>query len=170
MSGVNKVILIGRLGQDPEVRYAASGAAITNLSVATSEKWKDKQTGEQKEATEWHRVVMFGKLAEIGGQYLRKGSNVYLEGKLKTRKWQDQTGADRYSTEVVLDIGGTMQMLDGKQDGQQAQAPRQQPQQAPQQAPQQQQYQQPQQQPHATQPPSQAQAYEQGVNYSDRKF
>lgn len=143
MSGVNKVILIGRLGQDPEVRYTASGAAIANLSVATSEKWKDKQTGEQKEATEWHRVVMFGKLAEIGGQYLKKGSNVYLEGKLKTNKWQDQSGADRYTTEVVLDFGGVMQMLDSKQGNQQQTraAPQQQYQQQPQQP--QQNYQQP---------------------------
>jgi len=116
--GVNKVIIVGRLGQDPEVRYAPSGACFANLSVATSESWRDKQTGEQKEITEWHRVVISGKLAEIAGEYLRKGSEVYLEGKLRTRKWQDQSGNDRYTTEVQVGINGTMQMLGGKQEGQ----------------------------------------------------
>ncbi|MBS0909168.1 single-stranded DNA-binding protein [Tatumella sp. JGM118] len=115
--GVNKVIIVGRLGQDPEVRYAPSGACFANLSVATSEQWRDKHTGEQKELTEWHRVVISGKLAEIAGEYLRKGSEVYLEGKLQTRKWQDQSGNDRYTTEIRVGINGTMQMLGGKQDG-----------------------------------------------------
>ena len=126
--GINKVILIGNLGSDPEVRYLPSGNAVANLNVATSESWKDRQTGEQQERTEWHRVVIFGKLAEIAGQYLRKGSKVYLEGKLQTRKWQDQQGQDRYSTEVVIDINGQMQMLDGRSDSapQTQQRPRQQ--------------------------------------------
>ncbi|MCX3078412.1 single-stranded DNA-binding protein [Klebsiella michiganensis] len=115
--GVNKVIIIGRLGQDPEVRYAPSGAAFANLSVATSEQWRDKQTGEQKELTEWHRVVISGKLAEIAGEYLRKGSEVYLEGKLRTRKWTDQSGTEKYTTEIQVGINGTMQMLGGKQSG-----------------------------------------------------
>ena len=114
--GVNKVIIVGRLGQDPEVRYSPSGSCFANLSVATSEQWRDKQTGEQKELTEWHRVVISGKLAEIAGEYLRKGSEVYLEGKLQTRKWQDQSGADRYTTEIRVGVGGTMQMLGGRQD------------------------------------------------------
>ena len=119
MRGVNKVILVGTLGRDPEVKYAANGNAIVNLSVATSETWNDKQTGQKQEKTEWHRVVIFGKLAEIAGQYLHKGSQVYLEGKLQTRKWQDQnTGQDRYSTEVVLDpFNGVMQMLGGGRQG-----------------------------------------------------
>lgn len=115
--GVNKVIIVGRLGQDPEVRYAPSGAAFANLSVATSEQWRDKQTGEQKEQTEWHRIVISGKLAEVAGEYLRKGSEVYLEGKLRTRKWTDQSGSEKYTTEVLIGVGGTMQMLGGKQDG-----------------------------------------------------
>ncbi|WP_368762532.1 single-stranded DNA-binding protein [Klebsiella michiganensis] len=115
--GVNKVIIIGRLGQDPEVRYAPSGSAFANLSVATSEQWRDKQTGEQKELTEWHRVVISGKLAEIAGEYLRKGSEVYLEGKLRTRKWTDQSGTEKYTTEIQVGINGTMQMLGGKQGG-----------------------------------------------------
>lgn len=114
MRGVNKAILVGTLGRDPEVRHTANGNAIANLSVATSEQWTDKQSGEKQEKTEWHRVVIFGKLAEIAGQYLKKGSQVYLEGKLQTRKWQDQSGQDRYSTEVVIDIGGQMQMLGGR--------------------------------------------------------
>ncbi len=119
MRGVNKVILVGTLGRDPEVRFAANGTAIANLNVATSEQWNDRATGEKQERTEWHRVVIFGKLAEIAQQYLHKGSQVYLEGKLQTRKWQDQTtGQDRYSTEVVLDINGTMQMLGGARGGQ----------------------------------------------------
>lgn len=115
--GVNKVIIIGRLGQDPEVRYSPSGAAFANLTVATSEQWRDKQTGEQKEQTEWHRVVLSGKLAEIAGEYLRKGAEVYLEGKLRTRKWKDQSGVEKYTTEVLVGVGGVMQMLRSKQDG-----------------------------------------------------
>lgn len=123
--GVNRVIIVGRLGQDPEVRYAPSGAAFANLTVATSEQWRDKQTGEQKEQTEWHRVVISGKLAEIAGEYLRKGSEVYLEGKLRTRKWTDQSGVDKYTTEIQVGINGTMQMLGGKQAGnEQAPEPR----------------------------------------------
>lgn len=119
MRGVNKVILVGTLGREPEVRYAANGNAIANLNVATSEQWNDRATGERQEKTEWHRVVIFGKLAEIAQQYLHKGSQVYLEGKLQTRKWQDQnTGQDRYSTEVVLDFNGVMQMLGGPRGGQ----------------------------------------------------
>lgn len=109
--GINKVILVGNLGQDPEIRYLPNGGAVTNISIATSETWKDKQTGEAKEKTEWHRVVIFGKLAEIAGEYLKKGSQVYIEGQLQTRKWQDQSGQDRYSTEVVVNIGGTLQIL-----------------------------------------------------------
>ena len=109
--GVNKVIIVGNLGNDPDTRYMPSGAAVTNLSVATSESWKDKQTGEQKDRTEWHRVAMFGKLAEIAAEYLRKGSQVYIEGRLRTRKWQDKSGNDRYSTEIVAD---EMQMLGGR--------------------------------------------------------
>jgi single-strand DNA-binding protein len=116
MRGVNKVILVGTLGKDPEVRYTPNGNAIANLSVATSEQWTDKQSGDRQEKTEWHRVVIFGKLAEIAGQYLKKGSQVYLEGKLQTRKWQDQSGQDRYSTEIVLDVNGQMQMLGGRND------------------------------------------------------
>lgn len=109
--GINKVIIVGNLGQDPEVRYTPAGAAITNISVATSETWKDKQTGQPQERTEWHRVVFFNRLAEIAGEYLRKGSKVYLEGSLRTRKWQDQQGQDRYTTEIV---GAEMQMLDSR--------------------------------------------------------
>ena len=109
--GINKVILIGNLGQDPEVRYMPNGGAVCNITVATSETWKDKNSGEQQEKTEWHRVVMFRRLAEIAGEYLKKGSKVYLEGKLQTRKWQDQQGQDRYTTEVVAD---EMQMLDSR--------------------------------------------------------
>jgi single-strand DNA-binding protein len=111
MRGVNKAIIVGTLGKDPEMRYMPSGSAVANLSIATSEQWKDKQSGETQERTEWHRVAIFGKLAEIAGEYLRKGSQVYLEGKLRTRKWQDKEGKDRYSTEIVAD---TMQMLGGK--------------------------------------------------------
>ena len=117
MRGVNKVILVGTLGRDPEMRYTADQKAIANLSIATSEQWKDRNTGQQQEKTEWHRVVIFGKLAEIAGQYLKKGSQVYLEGKIQTRKWQDQSGADRYSTEIVIDINGQMQMLGGNNSG-----------------------------------------------------
>jgi single-strand DNA-binding protein len=112
--GINKVILIGNLGQDPEVRYMPNGGAVCNITVATSETWKDKNTGEQQEKTEWHRVVMFRRLAEIAGEYLKKGSKVYLEGKLQTRKWQDQQGQDRYTTEIVAD---EMQMLDSRGGG-----------------------------------------------------
>ncbi|MCW0309888.1 single-stranded DNA-binding protein SSB1 [Pantoea ananatis] len=115
--GVNKVILVGNLGQDPEVRYMPNGGAVANLTLATSETWRDKQTGENKEITEWHRVVLFGKLAEVAGEYLRKGSQVYIEGQLRTRKWQDQSGQERYTTEVVVNVGGTMQMLGGRQQG-----------------------------------------------------
>ncbi|GMG88614.1 single-stranded DNA-binding protein [Biformimicrobium ophioploci] len=147
--GVNKVILVGNLGQDPETKYMPSGGAVTQISVATSETWKDKNTGQQQERTEWHRVVFFNRLAEIAGEYLRKGSKVYLEGSLRTRKWQDKnTGQDRYTTEIVA---SEMQMLDSRGAGDNAGggygggydygAPAQQgrPQQAPQQAPQQQQ-------------------------------
>ncbi|MCD2528734.1 single-stranded DNA-binding protein [Providencia huaxiensis] len=109
--GVNKVILIGHLGQDPEIRYMPAGGAVANLTLATSEAWRDKQSGEMREKTEWHRVVIFGKLAEVAGEYLKKGSQVYIEGSLQTRKWQDLSGQDRYTTEVVVNIGGTMQML-----------------------------------------------------------
>jgi len=109
--GINKVILVGNLGQDPEIRYTADGRPIANFSVATSETWKDKNSGERREKTEWHRVVVFGKLAEICGEYLSKGRQVYIEGRLQTRKWQGQDGQDRYTTEVVVDMRGTMQML-----------------------------------------------------------
>lgn len=113
--GVNKVILIGNLGKDPEVRYTPSGSAIANVTLATSESWKDKQTGENVERTEWHRVVFYQRLAEIVGEYLRKGSKVYVEGRLQTRKWQDKTsGQDRYTTEIIAD---NMQMLDSKGGG-----------------------------------------------------
>lgn len=113
--GVNKVILVGNLGGDPEVRYTPSGGAVANMTLATSESWRDKQTGEMKEQTEWHRVVMFGKLAEVAGEYLRKGSQVYIEGQLRTRKWTDQSGQERYTTEInVPQIGGVMQMLGGR--------------------------------------------------------
>ncbi|WP_417227713.1 single-stranded DNA-binding protein [Amphritea sp.] len=159
--GVNKVILIGNLGNEPETKYLPSGNAVTNITVATSESWKDKQTGQQQERTEWHRVVFFNRLAEIAGEYLHKGSKVYLEGSLRTRKWQDQQGQDRYTTEIVA---SEMQMLDSRGDGgnnggyQQPQGGYQQPQQQapqhnyqPQQAPQQN-YQKP---PQPQQPPQQ---------------
>lgn len=111
--GINKVILIGNLGNEPEIRSTGAGALIATLSVATSESWRDRNTGQQQERTEWHRVVIFGKLAEIAQQYLQKGSKVYLEGKLQTRKWQGQDGQDRYTTEVVIDgFNGQLQMLD----------------------------------------------------------
>ena len=109
--GINKVIVVGNLGGDPETRYMPSGSAVTNMTVATNESWKDKQTGEQKERTEWHKVAMFGRLAEIAAEYLRKGSQVYIEGKLRTRKWQGQDGQDRYTTEIIAD---EMQMLGGR--------------------------------------------------------
>ncbi|WP_027857428.1 single-stranded DNA-binding protein [Marinobacterium jannaschii] len=173
--GVNKVILVGNLGGDPEVRYMPSGGAVTNVTIATSESWKDRNTGQQQERTEWHRVVFFNRLAEIAGEYLRKGSKVYVEGSLRTRKWQDQSGQDKYTTEIVA---AEMQMLDsrggsmndggynqGDQMGYgQQQAPQQnyqqRPQQAPQQAPQQGGYQQsaPQQPQQAQQPPAQPQS------------
>jgi len=145
--GVNKVILVGTCGQDPEVRYLPNGNAVTNLSLATSEQWTDKQTGQKVEKTEWHRVSMFGKVAEIAGEYLRKGSQVYIEGKLQTREWE-KDGIKRYTTEIVVDMQGTMQLLGGRpqgdQQGQQGggnnyqqSAPRQQaPRPAPQQQPQ----------------------------------
>lgn len=109
--GINKVILIGNLGNDPEIRYMPSGGAVANISLATSESWKDKQTGETHDRTEWHRVVFFNRLAEIAGEYLRKGSKIYIEGSLRTRKWQDKNGQDRYTTEIV---GNEMQMLDSR--------------------------------------------------------
>ncbi|ORU89629.1 MAG: single-stranded DNA-binding protein [Cycloclasticus sp. symbiont of Poecilosclerida sp. M] len=109
--GVNKVILVGNLGKDPETRYMPSGGAVANITVATSETWKDKNSGEQKEQTEWHRVVFFNRLAEVVGEYLKKGSKVYIEGSLQTRKWQDQSGQDRYTTEIKA---STMQMLDSR--------------------------------------------------------
>ena len=103
MASVNKVILVGNLGKDPEVRYTADGAAIANITLATTDTWKDKTSGEKKEATEWHRVAFFGKLAEIAGQYLKKGRSVYVEGRIRTRKWQDKEGQDRYTTEIIAD-------------------------------------------------------------------
>lgn len=112
--GINKVILVGNLGSDPEVRYMPSGGAVANVNVATSESWKDKETGDMKEQTEWHRVVFFNRLGEIAGEYLRKGSKIYVEGSIRTRKWQDQNGQDRYTTEIV---GREMQMLDSKGAG-----------------------------------------------------
>lgn len=112
--GVNKVILVGNLGRDPEVRYSPSGAAIANVTIATTEGWKDKQTGEMQERTEWHRIVFFSRLAEIAGEYLRKGSQIYVEGRLQTRKWQDKDGQDRYTTEIVAN---EMQMLGGRGGG-----------------------------------------------------
>jgi len=142
MASVNKVILIGNLGQDPEVKYMPSGGAVTNVSIATTDAWKDKNTGQKQERTEWHRVVFFNRLAEIVGEYLRKGSPVYIEGRLQTRKWQDQNGQDKYTTEI---IANSMQMLGSKasaggstefkpqqsESGQQASAPQQQSTQAP---------------------------------------
>ena len=133
MASVNKVIIVGNLGRDPEVRYTPDGAAICNVSIATTSNWKDKTTGEKKEETEWHRVVFYNRLAEIAGEYLKKGRSVYIEGRLKTRKWQDKdTGADRFSTDIVAD---QMQMLGGREDGggqqQERQAPAQQQRSAP---------------------------------------
>ncbi|EBS1478532.1 single-stranded DNA-binding protein SSB2 [Salmonella enterica] len=115
--GVNKVILVGHLGQDPEVRYMPNGGAVANLTLATSETWRDRHDGQIREHTEWHRVVVFGKLAEIASEYLRKGAQVYIEGQLRTRKWTDQSGQDKYTTEVVVGQNGTMQML-GRRDSQ----------------------------------------------------
>ena len=120
--GVNKVILIGNCGGDPEVRYMPNGNAVTNVTLATSDTWKDKQTGQQQERTEWHRVVFFGHIAEVVGEYARKGSKLYIEGRLQTREWE-KDGVKRYTTEIVVDIGGQMQLLDGKPSDQ---APRQQ--------------------------------------------
>lgn len=139
--GINKVILIGNLGADPETRYMPSGNAVCNITLATTDSWKDRNTGQQQERTEWHRVVFFGRLAEIAGQYLRKGSKIYIEGRLQTREWE-KDGIKRYTTEVVVDMGGQMQMLDSRGDGggyeqsqgqggYQPRAPQQQPQQAP---------------------------------------
>ena len=154
--GINKVILVGNLGNDPDVRYTANGAAVANISIATSEQWTDKQSGQKQERTEWHRVVMFGRLGEIAGEYLKKGQQVYIEGKLQTRKWQGQDGQDRYTTEIVAnemqmlsggrgsgggtaDFGGNynQQQAPQQNQGQAAapQQPRQQPQQQPQQQP-----------------------------------
>ena len=115
--GVNKVILVGNLGADPETRYTAGGSAVTNVRLATTDSWKDKQSGEQQERTEWHRVVFWGRLAEICAEYLRKGSQIYVEGRIQTRKWQDNDGQDRWSTEIV---GNEMQMLGGRGGGQSA--------------------------------------------------
>jgi len=112
--GVNKTIILGHLGQDPDVKYTTSGSAVANLSIATTESWKDKTTGQKQERTEWHRVVFFGKLGEICGQYLKKGSQIYVEGRLQTRKWQDKNGQDRYTTEI---IGNEMQMIGKKPEG-----------------------------------------------------
>ena len=135
MAGINKVILVGNLGAKPEIKYASNGNAISNLSVATSESWTDKSTGQKQERTEWHRVSLFGKVAEIAGQYLDKGSKVYVEGKLQTRKWQDQNGQDRYTTEVVISgYSGTLQMLD-RRDVMNSNAPSQQSQPQSQSAP-----------------------------------
>jgi single-strand DNA-binding protein len=133
--GVNRVILIGNLGKDPEVRYLPNGNPVASVTLATSESWKDRETGQPQERTEWHRVVFFGKLAEIAGQYLKNGSKVYVEGSLRTRKWQGQDGQDRYTTEIVCDINGQMQMLDAASAGgqQQPQQQRQAPQQSQQQ-------------------------------------
>lgn len=139
--GVNKVTIVGNLGNDPETKYMPSGGAVTNISVATSESWKDKQTGQPQERTEWHRIVFFNRLAEIAGEYLKKGSQVYVEGSIRTRKWQAQDGTDRYTTEIV---GNEMQMLGGRQGGgmggdpgyDQSYAPSQAPSQAPSHAPQ----------------------------------
>ena len=134
MKGVNKVIIVGNCGQYPEVRYSPSGMCFCNVSIATSESWKDKQSGEQKERTEWHRIVLQGKLAEIAGEYLKKGSQAYFEGKLQTRKWQDQSGQDKYTTEIVVDsFTGVMQLLGSKPQGQQGQQGQQQQQRHPQQ-------------------------------------
>ncbi len=134
--GVNKVILVGNVGGDPETRYMPNGNAVTNVTLATSESWKDKQTGQQQERTEWHRVVFFGRLAEIVAEYVRKGSQIYVEGSLRTRKWQGQDGQDRYTTEIVVDINGNMQLLGGRPGAGSDDAPRapREPQQRPQQA------------------------------------
>lgn len=116
--GVNKVILIGNVGSDPETRYLPNGNAVTNITLATTDSWKDKQTGQQQDRTEWHRVVFFGKLAEIAGEYLAKGSQCYIEGRLQTREWE-KDGVKRYTTEIVVDMNGTLQLLGGRRDGDQ---------------------------------------------------
>lgn len=161
--GVNKVILVGNLGQDPEVKYTQDGKAIANISVATTDSWTDKVSGQKQEKTEWHRVVFFNRLAEIVAEYLRKGSSVYVEGALRTRKWQDQSGQDKYTTEIVA---SEMQMLGGKSEGGQAQQSRQSPQQqggyGQQAAPQQQR---PPAQPAYNQAPPQQQPRSQSPNY-----
>jgi len=133
--GVNKVILVGNIGGDPETRYLPNGNAVTNVTLATTDSWKDKQTGQLQERTEWHRVVFFGKVAEIAGEYLRKGSQCYVEGRLQTRKWQGQDGQDRYTTEIVVDMGGTMQLLGGRGGNAGDDAPRAPRQERPQAAP-----------------------------------
>ena len=124
MASLNKAMIIGNLGRDPEVRYMPNGDAVCNITVATTENWKDKASGERREATEWHRVTFFGKLAEIAGQYLKKGSQVYLSGKIKTRKWQDKDGQDRYTTEIHAD---EMKMLGGRGESDGSPAPEKQP-------------------------------------------
>lgn len=138
-NGINQATLIGRMGQDPEIRYTPGGDAVANISLATSESWKDKQTGEKQERTEWHRVTMFGKVAEIVGQYCNKGTMLYVEGKLRTRKWQGQDGQDRYTTEILVDRGGVIQILSGGITGQQQSPAQQRPAQSQQRQPVQQQ-------------------------------
>ncbi|WP_367238957.1 single-stranded DNA-binding protein [Pseudomonas fulva] len=149
--GVNKVILVGTCGQDPEVRYLPNGNAVTNLSLATSEQWLDKRSGQKVERTEWHRVSLFGKVAEIAGEYLRKGAQCYIEGKLQTREWE-KDGIKRYTTEIIVDINGTMQMLGSRPQGQQAGQPSDR---------------QPQQQRQARQPPSQQAAPPNSDSFDD---
>lgn len=119
--GINKVILVGNVGGDPETRYLANGNAVTNITLATSESWKDKQTGQHQERTEWHRIVFFGKVAEIAGRYLKKGSQCYVEGRIQTREWE-KDGIKRYTTEIVVDMGGTFQLLGGRGDNSEGQA------------------------------------------------
>ena len=128
--GVNKVILIGNVGGDPEVKYLPNGNAVANVTLATSDSWKDKQTGQQQERTEWHRVAFFGRIAEIVGEYVRKGSKMYIEGRLQTREWE-KDGVKRYTTEIVVDMGGQMQLLDGKPEGGQQRPQQQRPAQQP---------------------------------------
>ena len=174
MSGVNKVIILGRLGADPDIRQANNGSVIANLSVATSESWTDKNTGQKTEKTEWHRCVVFGKLAEIAQQYLHKGSQVYLEGSLRTNKWQDQSGNDRYTTEIVVGgFNGVLQMLDSRQQNQQPTHQQEhqqyQQQQKPQQSHQAQQQQTPQQQQPYHQQQAQQRAPQQAQNQSQQQ-
>jgi len=158
--GVNKVILVGNCGGDPETRYLPNGNAVTNVTLATSESWKDKRTGQQQERTEWHRVVFFGRLAEIAGEYLRKGSQAYIEGTLRTRKWQGQDGQDHWTTEVVVDRNGNLQLL-GSAPSQGAQR---QPQQRGAQRPQQQP---PRQQQPAPQPAADYDSYDDDIPFDD---